>query len=313
VKDTHPTNLPASVHQRLLNLSKATAETFDLVLTRYALERLLYRLGTSQYADKFVLKGAMLLAVWGGGAHRPTRDLDFLGYGEPSDEQLIDSFRQICRTHVEPDGLEFNIESIRVTEIREQEEYNGRRVQFVAELGNARIPIQVDIGFGDAVTPEVYEISYPTLLEFPAPRIRAYPRESVVSEKLQAMVSLGMANSRMKDFYDIRMMARQFPFEGEVLVEAIKTTFDRRRTEIPKQIPMALSDEFARDPDKMKQWEAFLNRTGLTARAVSFPQTIDDLRQFLFPPVVAAANDSGFSQYWIAGGPWSGTRQTKSG
>ena len=267
-----PANPEPSGRVALFLINGIEFETFDLVLTRYALERFLYRLGTSQYADRFVLKGAMLLAVWGGGPHRPTRDLDFLGYGEFSDEQLIDSFRQICRTQVEPDGLAFNIEGIRVTEIREQEEYNGRRVQFVAELGSTRIPIQVDIGFGDTVTPEVHEISYPTLLEFPAPKIRAYPRESVVSEKLQAMVSLGMANSRMKDFYDIRMMAQQFPFEGEVLVEAIKRTFDRRRTEIPKQLPMALSDEFVSDSDKIKQWEAFLNRTGLTALGVSLPQ-----------------------------------------
>jgi predicted nucleotidyltransferase component of viral defense system len=300
-----PTNLAASVRQRLLNLSKTNRESFDLVLVRYALERILYRLGVSEYADRFVLKGAMLLTAWGGSPHRPTRDLDLLGYGEYSDNQLIKLFREICRTKVEPDGLLFDIESIGVTEIREQEEHNGRRVQFLANLADAQIKVQVDIGFGDAVSPEANEICYPTLLEFPAPQIKAYPRESVVSEKLQAMVALGMPNSRMKDFYDVWMIAHQFPFDGMALAAAIKVTFDRRGTELPKEPPIALTDEFATDSDKIKQWEAFLNRTGLTESAVGLSQIIDELRSFLLPPLLATANEQTFKQSWIPAGPWS--------
>jgi len=300
-----PTNLATSVRQRLLNLSKEIGSPFDLVLTRYALERFLYRLSISSYAEQFILKGAMLIAVWAGGSHRPTRDLDLLGYGDPSDDQLLELFREICRAEVEPDGLVFDPESMRITEIREQEVYDGRRLQFLAKLVDARINVQIDVGFGDAVTPEANEISYPTLLEFPAPRIRAYPPESVISEKLQAMVALGMPNSRMKDFYDTWMIARQFAFESMTLVQAIKATFNRRRTELPRETPIALSDEFAADPDKIKQWEAFLNRTGLRESAVDLTETIDDLRKFLLPPILAVANEQTFNQSWPPGGPWS--------
>jgi len=300
---TPPSNLAASVRQRLLNISRESGDPFDLVLTRYALERFLYRLGTSQHADEFVLKGAMLLAVWGGDARRPTRDLDFLGFGNPTEDQLTDLFQDICGTVVELDGLEFDTSNIRITDIREQEEYNGLRVQFLAYLAEARIPIQVDIGFGDSVTPAPGEIQYPTLLEFPAPQIRAYPHESVVSEKLQAMVALGMPNSRMKDFYDVWMISRQFDFEGTTLVEAIKLTFNRRATSIPKETPIAFRDEFALDSDKTKQWEAFLNRTGLSAMTLT--QVINELKLFVLPPLFAAANNRRFDKSWIAGRPWS--------
>ncbi len=297
-------NLAASVRQRLLNLSRENGEPFDLVLIRYALERFLYRLGISGYTDKFVLKGAMLLTVWGGNVHRPTRDLDLLGYGDPSDDQLVDLFQDLCRTKVEPDGLQFDAKSVRVFEIREQEEYDGRRIQLMAYLEEAKIGIQIDVGFGDAVTSEVNEISYPTLLEFPAPRIRAYPRESVVSEKLQAMVALGMPNSRMKDFYDVWMISRQFSFEGTDIVQAIKATFNRRRTEIPKKAPIALSDDFATDSDKIRQWEAFLSRTGLGESTVGLSQVINDLRGFLLPPLLATADQQVFDLTWIASGSW---------
>ncbi len=302
---TQLNKLAASIRQRLLNISRESGDPFDLVLTRFALERFLYRLGISEHADRFVLKGAMLLAVWGGELHRPTRDVDLLGYGDPSDQQLIDVFAEICRTKVDLDGLVFDAQSIRVAEIREQEEYDGQRVRFFARLANARIYVQVDIGFGDPVTPEVHEIDYPTILEFPAPRIQAYPPESVVSEKLQAMVVLGMVNSRMKDFYDVWMIARQFPFNGVTLVEAIKATFDRRRTALPKGPPIALSDEFSTDSDKIKQWSAFLNRIGLRDAFVGLPKIIDDLRTFLLPPLLAAANEETFNRSWGPRGPWS--------
>jgi len=293
-----PANPAASVRQRLLNLSRSTGEPFDLVLTRYALERLLYRLGVSAHADQFILKGAMLVATWAEIPHRPTRDLDLTGYGDTSDEQLTESFQNICRVEAEPDGLVFDGNSMNVAEIRGQEEYDGRRLRFNAYLGKACIPLQVDIGFGDAVTPEPHEISYPTILDFPAPRVRAYPCESVVSEKLQAMVALGMVNSRMKDFYDIWVIARQFEFRGETLVEAIRATFDRRATSIPKETPTALSDEFATNREKHRLWQAFLERAELTGTAVDFPRVIDELRQFALPPLLAAANRLQFDRSW---------------
>ncbi|MCJ7521492.1 MAG: nucleotidyl transferase AbiEii/AbiGii toxin family protein [Dehalococcoidia bacterium] len=299
-----PTNVAASVRQRLLNLSRDKGEDFNFVLTQYALERFLYRLASSEYADRFVLKGAMLFAAWSDRSHRPTRDLDLLGYGDASEQQLITTFQQICQAEVEPDGLEFDAKSIRVTEIREDQDYDSRRMQLVAKLEKAQIHLQIDIGFGDAVTPEAEEIDYPTLLDFPAPRIWAYPRETVVAEKLQAMIALGMPNTRMKDFYDVWMIARHFSFDGTTLVRAITATFDRRKTKIPNEVPTALGDEFATDRDKVTQWKAFLQRSRLEGAAVDLSQVVDELRAFLIPPLFTAANSETFNQSWTDGGPW---------
>ena len=196
-------NLAASVRQRLRNLSRERGEDFNLTLTQYGLERLLYRLGKSEYADRFILKGAMLFVLWEGDAYRPTRDLDLLGYGDLDQQSITDVFRDICSVEVEPDGVMFNADSIIVAEIREAQEYGGYRVTLTGELDNARIDVQVDVGIGDQVTPEAVSTRYPSLLDMPEPEIRVYPPESVIAEKLQAIVALGMTNSRMKDFYDI--------------------------------------------------------------------------------------------------------------
>ncbi len=250
-------NLEASVHQRLLNLSKKKNEDFNLILTRFAVERLLYRLSCSTYADNFILKGAMLLAVWMEQSHRPTRDLDLLGFGDDNSQYLMQVFKEICRIQVEEDGLIFEEESIEINEIREGQSYSGQRIRLTAKLGNARIRIQIDIGFGDAVTPEAVQIEYPALLDFPSPQIRAYPLETVVAEKLETIVQLGMINSRMKDFYDLQVISKMFSFEGLILVRAVEATFTRRGTIIPTEIPIALSDESATNPDKIMQWKAF--------------------------------------------------------
>jgi len=263
VSRARPANLAASVRQRLLNLSVTRREDPNLTLTRYALERLLYRLAQSEYVGQFILKGAMLFALWTKSEHRPTRDLDLLGFGEASGESLTAVFHELCGVEVEPDGLEFDPDSIRVTEIREGQSYQGQRVKLNARLGNANIPVQVDIGFGDVVTPAAQPIDYPTLLDLPAPRIRAYPPETVVAEKLQALVDLGMQNSRMKDFYDLWSIARQFSFEGQTLVAAVRAAFERRATTLPKTVPTGLSEEFSTDEQKNTQWRAFLERTQL--------------------------------------------------
>ena len=301
----NPSALATSVRQRLLDLSRERGEDFQLILTWYASERLLYRLGSSKHAETFVLKGAMLFPVWASRSYRPTKDLDLLGYGDASSERLTAIFEEICQSNVEPDGLDFDVQNIRVAEIREDQEYQGQRVQIIAYLGRARINLQIDIGFGDVITPAAEEINYPTLLDFPAPHIRAYPRETVIAEKLQAMVALGMLNSRMKDFYDTWMIARRFEFQGTVLAEAIKSTFNRRNTKIPASLPSALSDEFASDPGKITQWTAFLRRTGLEDSAADLDHVIDELRTFLMPPVVAAARGEVFDLSWTDGGPWS--------
>ena len=300
-----PANVAASVRQQLLGLSRERGENFQLVLTWYAAERFLYRLAQSKYSEQFILKGAMLLNVWMDRSHRPTRDLDFAGYGEASPERLITLFQEICQLEVEEDGIQYDIDSIQTNEIRDNQEYQGQRVKLIANLETARVPLQIDIGFGDVVSPEAEEISYPTLLDSPVPRILAYPPETVISEKLQAMVALGMLNSRMKDFYDLRMIARLFTFDGSKLVEAIRATFNRRRTEIPESDPVAFTEEFSTDRDKITQWKAFLTRTGLESTAIDLPQTIEELRLFLIPPLMAAATGVEFNLKWPERGPWS--------
>ena len=305
---SQPANLAASVRQRLLNLSVSRGEDPNLTLTRYALERFLYRLAHSEYAGQFILKGAMLFALWMESEHRPTRDLDLLGFGEASNERLTEIFQRLCDVEVEPDGLMFDARSVRVAEIREGQAYQGQRVKLIGLLGTARIPLQIDVGFGDAVTPEAKEIDYPTLLDLPAPRIRAYPPETVVAEKLQAMVALGMQNSRMRDFYDLWIIARQFLFEGKTLVMAIGATFNRRHTELPLTMPTGLSDEFANDEYKITQWTAFLARSQLEGAGISLVQAINELRTFLMPVLDAAANSRDFADSWANGGPWAADR-----
>lgn len=298
--------IAASVRQRLLDLSRERREDFQLVLTWFAVERLLYRFAQSKYSTQFILKGAMLLTFWMGRSHRPTRDLDLAGHGDDSPQRITSLFQEICQIEVDPDGLQFDPESIQVTEIREDQEYKGQRVKLLAYLGKARIPVQIDIGFGDVVTPVAEEISYPTLLDFPAPQILAYPPETVVSEKLQIMVAFGMLNSRMKDFYDLRMISRQFAFDGPKLVAAIQATFERRRTAIPETAPVALTEEFSTDPGKVAQWNAFVKRTGLGDTTIDLPQVINDLAEFLIPPLSAAGRGADFGYEWTKGGPWSG-------
>jgi predicted nucleotidyltransferase component of viral defense system len=209
-----PTNVPASVRQRLLNLAGQTNQDFGLLLTKYALERLLYRLSVSNHRDDFVLKGALLFQLWTSEPCRPTRDLDLLGQGDGSTERYRTIFTKLCSQEVEDDGLTFLSDTIRVEKIRDEEDYEGVRVLLTAHLANARIPLQIDVGFGDVISPGPVELEYPTLLPFPAPKLRAYSKESVVAEKFEAMVKLGMANSRMKDFYDLWVMARRFEFRG---------------------------------------------------------------------------------------------------
>lgn len=298
-------NLAQSVHQRLLNKAREQKEDPNLTLIHYALERFLYRLGCSAHRDRFILKGAMLFTAWINQPHRPTRDLDLLGMGDSSDAALTQVFHEIVRTPVEPDGLEFDDQSISISEIREAQDYPGKRVKLPARLGNARLNLQIDIGFGDAVTPEPTEIDYPALLDSPSPRIRAYPCETVIAEKLQALVVFDMAISRMKDFYDMWMLAKQFSFDGASLSAAMAATFERRNTAIPDGVPTALTDEFAANRTKQTQWTAFLKRNALADAPPDLPGVVHDLREFLLEPLRAAADRQTFPKSWSGGGPWS--------
>ena len=299
-----PTNLPASIRQRLLNLSRDRGEDFNLTLTKYGIERLLYRLSQSEHSDQFILKGALLLSLWTDRLQRPTRDIDLLGSGDSSQEALTRLFRALCVADVQSDGLVFHPDTVQVTDIREDQEYGGQRVRMTATLGKARIHLQVDIGFGDVITPAAVEVEYPSLLGLPSPRLRAYPKETVIAEKLEAMVVLGMANSRMKDFYDVWMISRELQFDGQTLARAIQATFQRRRSGLPRTTPTALTDEFADNPDKATQWNAYLSRTRLDAGGMDLAQIIQEIRMFLMRPMIAAAEGRAFAEAWPAGGPW---------
>jgi len=297
------TNMAASVRQRLLNQARERRIDFNLVLTRYGLERFLYRLGKSEYRDRFILKGAMLFPLWGMPSYRQTRDIDLLSFGESDIETIVRTIRAVCLTDVEDDGISFDPASVQAENIRDQMEYGGVRVRINAELDSAQIHAQVDIGFGDAVTPDAVLADFPTLLDLPAPHLRVYPRETVVAEKFQAMVQLGIANSRMKDFHDLWTISQTFDFDGATLAGAIAKTFERRNTPIPSDIPLALTAEFSGDAQKLRQWHGFLNRAGLRGD-VSLAEAVAFIVAFVMPPVRAVALGESFNKYWPPGGPW---------
>ena len=246
----------------------------------------------------------MLLRAWSVSAHRPTRDLDLLGRVDRDRTRLETIFTDLWALDVSPDGLALEPGSVRSEEIREAQEYGGVRLTMTALLGNARIPIQVDVGFGDAMTPAPSEVVYPTLLGGPAPVLVGYRPETVVAEKLQALVALGLANTRMKDFYDLWTLARGFSFSGEMLSRAIAATFARRGTVMPADDPLGLAPAFHSDPAKRRQWMAFLNRTGLAAETPDLPIAAELLRDFLLPPLHSLTAHSSFRAKWPPGGPW---------
>ena len=297
-------DLAASVRARLLNKAKAEQQDFNLILTRYALERLLYRLGRSNHAERFLLKGALLFDLWFDIPHRPTRDADLLGFGPAEIPRIEAVFRDLCAGTCEPDdGIRFQAETIRALEIRKEASYAGLRVTLVGLLAGARCPVQVDVGFGDAVTPAPELVDYPPMLpELPGPRLRAYPRYTVVAEKLEALVSLGIANSRMKDFFDLWILVRQADFDGAILTQAIRATFHRRATPLPDGVPFGLTEDFANDRQKQIQWQAFLNKNALGS--LSLPEILDLLRRFLMPPLSGGRTNLSSVGHWPPGGGW---------
>ncbi len=297
-----PSNVAQSVRDRLLNRKRETGENYDALLTRYALERLLYRLGESPFRDQFVLKGAYAFLVWEGDLHRPTRDLDFLGYGRP--EQLENAIQTIAAADVPSDGVDYDPESVEANPIRDEGEYGGTRVKLDARIGSAELRLQVDVGFGDVVTPEPEDISFPSLLDFPAPKIRSYPKAPVVAEKLHGLVVLGIANSRMKDFYDLWHLSQNFSFDGGLLTEAVEATFDRRSTAIPNEKPLSLSESFARDDQKQQQWSAFVRRTRFDEVVPDLEEVIGELERFLLPLLEASDAGETVNATWSPGGPW---------
>lgn len=307
---TSPANLAESVRQRLLNLARRKGEDFQVTLNNYFLERFLYRLSRSEVHDRFVLKGALLLRLWAEQPYRATLDLDLLRRGETDRDAVAKDIRAICATAVEPDGVEFDARDLTLEPIREDQEYAGLRSGLTAKLGNARIHLQVDIGVGDVVWPAPREETYPAMLEFPAPHVLTYSREAVVAEKFEAMVVLGARNSRIKDFFDIHYLAMHFAFEGVELAEAIRRTFDRRKTPLPEEVPVGLTEEYWRQAGRDTQLRAFMRRTRMGAASEKVGEIAPMLREFLLPPCEALRNSEPFARHWPAGGPWRKSHST---
>jgi predicted nucleotidyltransferase component of viral defense system len=263
----------------------------------------LYRLSKSEFADRFILKGAALLLLWLGEPIRPTKDIDLLGFGDTSAEALKRVFMSLCAIEAPEDGLTFLAESVQVEAIREDQEYGGMRIRLMAMLGNVRIPLQVDVGSGDVVVPPPETLDYPSLLDLPPPRLRVYRPETSIAEKTEAMVRLALANSRMKDFFDIHRLAETRSFDGETLRLAVAATFERRGIEIPSEPPLALTSEFAENGQKKVQWAAFVRRTR-RPDLDDLPLVIDLLAAFLGPVLQAASRDEQWQKGWSNGGPW---------
>ncbi len=302
-----PRHLAASVRQRLLNIAQAQKEDFNLVLTRYGIERLLYRLHCSAAGERFILKGAMLFILWSDTPHRTTKDVDLLCRGDNSIAEIEAIFRAVCQADVVPDGLEFDLTTVKGEVIKADREYPGVRIRLTAFIAGTptRINLQIDVGFGDIVTPAAQLTSLPALLaDLPAPQLYAYNRETVIAEKFEAMVLLGIGNTRMKDFYDLWYLSQHFTFEGDLLGRAIAATFDRRRTRLPIAPPLALTSEFADDEMKQRQWVAFVRKGKLTGKGLVLSQIGAILQDFIMPPTLATATGVEFDRVWSSDLGW---------
>ncbi len=296
-------NIAASVHQRLLNKAKESSRPFNEFLQYFAIERFIYRLSKSPNADKFILKDALMFSAWFGPVTRPTMDIDLLGKINNRLEVITAAIKDACLMDVEADGISFNAETVEAVRITEDAEYEGVRVRVHGNLGKARVTLQIDIGFGDVIVPSPSKVSYPAILDFPAPELEGYTMESSIAEKFQAMVKLGVLNSRMKDFYDIWILSRSFDFKGEVLAEAVEKTFANRNTSITLNATV-FDPSFGMDRDKNIQWQGFLRKTKLIDTPGSFEEVITVVKLFLEPLVTSIFERRAFNSIWTAPGPW---------
>jgi hypothetical protein len=296
-------DLAASIRARLLNRAKANGEEFERTLARFAAERLLFRLGASSARDRCILKGASLLSVWLRDPYRATRDVDVLAFGAADDEAIRSLVAEICAVSCPEDALRFDIAELVIETIRPDEEYSGKR----AWLGSARIAVQLDLGFGDAIVGQPDEVAYPTMLQaLPAPRLRAYPRETVVAEKFEAMVKLDTRNTRMKDFHHVWALANEFDFDGALLQKSISACFERRGTPWTADIPRALTPAFYQMPELESRWRRYLAAGAvLVPPPAQFEVIGERISQFLGPVRQSIVANRPFVSTWRAGGPWS--------
>jgi hypothetical protein len=300
---TAPRNVAASVHDKLLARAKREHRPFDEVLTYYGIERFLFRLGETPHVTRFVLKGALMLPLWGSKVVRATRDIDMLGATTMTQDEVARVIRDAMAVAVDPDGLDFLPDTIELTDIRAEEKYGGVRATFEARMDRAEIHVQLDVGFGDVITPGTLSIQYPTLLAGPAPRLSGYPPETAIAEKLEAIVDLGLANSRLKDYFDLWSLTGELALDGKTISAAVAATFRRRGTTLPSNLPAGLTDAFAKDQAKQRQWAAFVRRIRVE-NAPSLVEVVERTSMF-FEPVLLALAARSILGTWAPGGPWT--------
>jgi hypothetical protein len=300
-------NVPQSVHDRLLSQARQSDRPFNELLLYYGIERFLYRLAQTEHAGRFVLKGALLLRAEGAGPTRPTRDIDVLDLNvldlEARKETVEEAVRDAIAAGVPDDGMTYDPTTIDLQEIRPGGKYQGLRVTFLGHLGTARVPMQIDVGTGDVIEPGPEQVEYPGLLDYDRPVLLGYPLEQVIAEKFEAIVDLGTANTRMKDFYDIWGLSRRREFEGPLLQTAIESAFKRRGTPLPSERPIALTEAFLEAGPKRQQWTSFAEKARLSG-AAPLPEVLSELGRFLLPPARAASEGDRFTATWPKGGPW---------
>lgn len=295
-------NLAASVRAKLKNKAKEKGIEFQNLLVRFGNERLLYRLSRSDYQKSFMLKGAALFAIWFDEPHRPTKDMDLLAFGKNDIKVLENILLEVIQISGE-DGLEFSAESLKGAEIRANKIYQGVRITLLAFLDGAKIPLQIDIGFDDTITPRAKTETIETILDLPKPRLRIYPKETVIAEKFEAMVKLGIGNSRMKDFWDVQYLIKECSFDGELVQKAIRSTFANRRTTVPQTLPIALTDDFTKIPEISTDWKAFIKRNKITSDT-DFTTVVESLRDFFTPLIEAEAKIAVFDKNWSFSNGW---------
>jgi hypothetical protein len=296
-------NVAASVHQRLLNKAAESSRPFNELLQQFAIERFIYRFSKSPHVDRFILKGALMFSAWRAPVSRPTMDIDFLGRIDNSLDVIVAAMKDTCETDVEVDGIFFDAETVTADRIAENAEYEGVRVRIRGNLGKARVSLQIDIGFGDVIVPGPTKVVFPALLDFPVPKLNGYSMESTIAEKYQAMVKLGILNSRMKDYYDIWMLSRSFDFRGEVLAEAVEKTFANRNTPITLS-PAVFDPSFGMDGSKKVQWQGFIRKAKLSDAPGNFRDVAIAIKTFIEPIVRSLAERREFRSTWNAPGPW---------
>lgn len=297
-------NIEASVRGRLQDQARKTNRPFAEVFQYYGMERFLYRFAQSKYSKSFVLKGALMFTVWDVPERRTTVDIDFLGRFDNEIKKIEKVIREACNIKVPADGLIFDAKTVKGRRIKEDADYEGVRVTFLGFLEKSEIPMQIDIGFGDVITPKPSQVNYPTLLDFPAPHLQGYTFESVVAEKFEAMIKLGTLNSRMKDFYDVWLMTRQFNFEGKQLAAAIKATFEHRKTAFPTVKPFFATGIYTEESVQATMWKAFLRKGALKSAPDNMANAVQTIENFLFEPVKAIKDSKELKTTWSAPGPW---------